>query len=321
MKKRGAGSLPQESEQPALFDLKLATAKAVIGRPKPRKDSPLPESLGSEFSWPFALDRIHNIDCIEAIKQLPDACVDLAIADPPYNASKGNNWRWDNSMVLPGMGGNWNKVMADWDDLPLGDYFNFCLAWLAQLKRVVRPTGSLWVHGTYHNIGIINFAMQMLEIEIINEVVWYKRNSFPNLSGRRLTASHETILWAHTGGEKKRKYHFDYEASKAMSSPEDLLKEAGKQMRTVWDIPNNKQREELAFGKHPTQKPVRLLKRMLTLSARPGDVLLVPFAGSGSDCVAAQELGIHFIGFDLDETYCRQANQRVGLVQQEAVVP
>jgi site-specific DNA-methyltransferase (adenine-specific) len=196
--------------------------------------------------------------------------------------------------------------------MPLGEYFSFCLAWLSQLKRVVRPTGSLWIHGTYHNIGIINFALQMLEIEIINEVVWYKRNSFPNLSGRRLTASHETILWAHTGGEKKRKYYFAYETSKAMESPEDLLKQAGKQMRTVWDIPNNKKREEIAFGKHPTQKPVRLLRRMLEISARPGDVLLVPFAGSGADCVAAQELGINFIGFDTDASFVHLANQRVG---------
>ena len=115
------------------------------------------------------------------------------------------------------------------------------------------------MHGTYHNIGLINFAMQLLEIEIINEVIWFKRNSFPNLSGRRLTASHETVLWAHTGGAKNRKYFFNYDGAKEMACPEDGLKEAGRQMRTVWDIPNNKGREELRFGKHPTQKPIRLL--------------------------------------------------------------
>src|SRR5205823_58277 len=134
----------------------------------------------------------------------------------------------------------------------------------SELKRVVRPTGSLWVHGTYHNIGIINFAMQVLGIEIINEVVWYKRNSFPNLSGRRLTASHESILWAHTG--KTRRYHFDYEAAKGLAFPGDALKAPGKQMRTVWDMPNNKDQQEIRFGKHPTQKPLRLLTRMLAIS-------------------------------------------------------
>ncbi len=265
----------------------------------------------AKYIGPFQINCVHKADCIEAMKHLPDSSVDVAIVDPPYNASKGNNWRWDNSVALPGFGGDWSKVMADWDDMPINEYFNFCLAWLSQLKRVVRPTGSLWVHGTYHNIGIINFAMQLLKIEIINEVIWYKRNSFPNLSGRRLTASHETILWVHTGGEKNRKYYFDYNSSKEMKIPEDKLKQAGKQMRTVWDVPNNKKREELAFGKHPTQKPVRLLNRMLRISTRPGDVLLVPFAGSGADCVAAQELGVNFLGFEIDQSFVCLANNRL----------
>lgn len=269
---------------------------------------------------PFQLNTIHHSDCIEAMRRLPPASVDIAIADPPYNASKGGKWKWDNSVNLPGFGGNWSKVMADWDNMPLSDYFAFTLAWISELKRVVRPTGSLWIHGTYHNIGIINFALQILSVEIINEVVWYKRNSFPNLSGRRLTASHETILWAHTGGEKKRRYFFAYNVSKAMGSPEDFLKEPGKQMRTVWDIPNNKKREELAFGKHPTQKPVRLLKRMLELSARPGDLLLVPFAGSGSDCRAARELGVNFLGFETDGEFVRMCNQRVAGLPREMPV-
>ena len=265
---------------------------------------------------PFQINTIHNADCIEAMQRLPDNSIDIAISDPPYNASKGSKWKWDNSVNLPGFGGNWSKVMADWDNMPLADYFTFTIAWLSELKRVVRPTGSLWIHGTYHNIGIINFALQLLSIEMINEVVWYKRNSFPNLSGRRLTASHETIVWAHTGGEKNRKYFFDYDVSKAMSSPEDLLKKAGKQMRTVWDIPNNKKRVEIAFGKHPTQKPVRLLKRMLSISASAGDLLLVPFAGSGADCVAAHELGINYLGFETDSEFVSIGKQRLDALKQ-----
>ncbi|HSV27331.1 MAG TPA: Dam family site-specific DNA-(adenine-N6)-methyltransferase, partial [Sedimentisphaerales bacterium] len=196
-------------------------------------------------------------------------------------------------------------------DMPLADYFAFTLAWLAELKRVVRPTGSIWLHGTYHNIGIINFALQLLQVEIINEVVWYKRNSFPNLSGRRLTASHETILWAHTGGPKKRQYHFDYDTAKQMAFPEDSLKELGKQMRTVWDIPNNKRPDELQFGKHPTQKPLRLLTRMLQISGTPGGVVLVPFAGAGSDCVAARKLGMRYIAFETDPEYVAICKKRL----------
>ena len=259
----------------------------------------------------FTLDTIHEIDCIKAMKQIPSQSFDIAIADPPYNASKGNIWKWDNTIRLPGFGGNWQKVMANWDDIPLAEYLTFTLSWLSEIKRLMKPTGSLWVHGTYHNIGIINFALQLLDIEIINEVVWYKRNSFPNLSGRRLTASHETIIWAHTGGSKNRKYYFNYQGSKEMACPEDGLKEIGKQMRTVWDIPNNKNREELRYGKHPTQKPVRLLKRMLSISAKEGDVLLVPFGGAGSDCVAARELGIRFLAFETDEEYVRMSRKRL----------
>lgn len=234
---------------------------------------------------------------------------DIAIADPPYNLSKGNKWKWDSSVKLEGFGGNWEKVMAGWDSMPLGDYLGFTLQWLAEIKRLVRPTGSLWIHGTYHNIGIINFALQALNIEIINEVIWFKRNSFPNLSGRRLTASYETILWAHTG--KKRQYLFNYEDSKKMLCQEDNLKTSGKQMRTVWDIPNNKDRDELKYGKHPTQKPLRLLKRMIQLSAKKGQICLVPFAGAGSECVAAREMGLNFIAFETNEKYVKICKKRL----------
>jgi site-specific DNA-methyltransferase (adenine-specific) len=259
----------------------------------------------------YELDAVHLADCVEAMKRIPSHSVDVAIADPPYNLSKGGVWKWDNSVRLPGFGGDWCKVMAKWDDMPLAEYFTFTLAWLSELKRLVRPTGSLWVHGTYHNIGLINFVLQLLEVEIINEVVWFKRNSFPNLSGRRLTASHETILWAHTGGPKKRRYYFAYEHSKRMACAGDSLKEHGKQMRTVWDIPNNKKREEIEFGKHPTQKPVRLLIRMLELSAKPGGILLVPFAGAGSDCVAAKSLGMRFLAFENDPEYITICQKRL----------
>lgn len=280
---------------------------------KLRTDTRIPKGPKLEIGCigNFSLNAVHQFDCIAGMRAMPDASVDIAIADPPYNASKGNNWKWDNSVKLPGLGGNWSKVMADWDDMPLAEYFAFTIAWITELKRIVKPSGSIWIHGTYHNIGIINFVLQVLSVEIINEVIWYKRNSFPNLSGRRLTASHETILWAHTGSEKKRRYHFAYEQSKAMSFPEDLLKEPGKQMRTVWDIPNNKSKEELAFGKHPTQKPLRLINRMLQISAKQGDVLLVPFAGAGSECVAAQKLNINFLGFETDSEYVRISKQRL----------
>ncbi len=267
-------------------------------------------SVPASTAGPFRLNRVYLEDCLEAMARIPSGSFDLAIADPPYNLSKGGNWKWDNSVPLPGFGGNWNKVMAGWDNQPLSGYFAFTLAWIRELKRLVRPTGSLWIHGTYHNIGIINFALQLLEVEMINEVVWYKRNSFPNLSGRRLTASHETILWAHTGG-RKRRYFFDYERAKALCPPGDQLKEGGKQLRTVWDIPNNKSRGELGAGKHPTQKPLRLLQRMIEISARPGGRCLIPFAGSGSECVACANAGLAFLAFEIAPEYCEVCRRRL----------
>jgi len=257
------------------------------------------------------MDTIVHQDCVEGMSQLPDQSVDLLIADPPYNLSKGGKWQWDRSVVLPGMGGAWAKMDETWDDMGLDDYFRFTYSWLTQAKRVVKPTGSLWVHGTYHNIGIINVVMQMLGIEIINEIVWFKRNAFPNLANRRLTASHETVLWAHTGG-KKRRYLFNHQAVKDADFPEDSIKKPGRQLRTVWDIPNNKGRDELAHGTHPAQKPLRLLRRMLLISAAPGRLCVVPFAGVGSECVAALHRGLHFIGFETDASYLEIAKARLG---------
>ena len=255
-------------------------------------------------------DYILNIDCLVGMKDLPDKSVDIIIADPPYNLSKSGDWKWDNSVALAGMGGNWNITNEKWDNMTLEEYFKFSLAWLYEAKRILKPTGSMWIFGTYHNLGAINMACQLLSIEIINEVIWYKKNAFPNLSGRRLTASHETLLWVHSGG-KKRDYYFNYDYSKNGIFEEDELKACGKQMRTVWSISNNKKKEELKYGKHPTQKPVRLLTRMINLSSRPGDTLFTPFSGTGSECVAAKQTGRHYIGFEIEKGFCEIAESRL----------
>lgn len=256
------------------------------------------------------LNIVINQDCIEGMKTLEDNTVDLIIADPPYNLSKGGEWKWDNSVKLAGMGGNWNKVMESWDNMSLSEYFAFTITWLTEAQRILKPTGSMWIFGTYHNIGIINVVCQLLNIEIINEVIWYKRNAFPNLSGRRLTASHETILWCNKGG-KKREYYFDYDYSKNGNFDYDSLKQPGKQMRTVWDISNNKEKRELEYGKHPTQKPLRILKRMIQLSSREGDIMLTPFSGAGSECVAAKELGRNYLGYEIDPQYVDITHKRL----------
>ena len=261
------------------------------------------------------INTIINGECVTEMKKLPDSCIDLIIADPPYNLSQGGKWKWDNSVELKGLGGNWNKVMQDWDNYSFESYMRFTQEWLKEAQRIMKTTGSMWIFGTYHNIGIINVFCQALGIEIINEVIWYKRNAFPNLAGRRLTASHETILWCNKGG-KKREYYFNYEYSKVGDFSYDELKAPGKQMRTVWDISNNKEKFELAYGKHPTQKPIRILKRMIKLASKEGDIMLTPFAGSGSECVSAKMTGRKYIGIEIDKSYCDIAETRLSHIEE-----
>jgi DNA modification methylase len=242
------------------------------------------------------LDKIFFEDCIEGMKKLPNRSVDLILADPPYNLSKGNVWKWDNSVKLPGMGGDWEKIMEDWDDLSFSDYWQFTIMWLQEIKRILKPSGSFWICGTYHNIGIINSILQLLKMEMLNEIIWYKRNAFPNLSGRRFTASHENLLWGHVG--KKREYYYDYEQVKEMEFSNDLMKKKGKQMRTVWDIPNNKHKDEIKYGKVASQKPVALFERIINATSKKNDVCLIPFCGGGSECIASIRTKRKFIAFE-----------------------
>ncbi len=202
---------------------------------------------------------LYRGDAIAGMSRLEDGSFDLAIADPPYGASTPAQWRLRADHGLGRFGGAWKLADHQWDMLAGIEGFQFTLAWLSELGRLVRPGGSIWIHSTYHNSGLANIACQLLGLEIINEVVWYKRNAFPNIAARRLTASHETILWAHTGGPNNRVYQFNYEEVKAASFAGDSLKLPGRQLRTVWDVPSNKEPCELLHGRHQTQKQLRLL--------------------------------------------------------------
>jgi len=249
-------------------------------------------------------------DAVAGMKDFPDNAFDLAICDPPYGAASCHTWNYDQANGLRGFGGNWKLNGELWDLLSKNDNFNQTFVWLSEVKRLVKPSGSLWIHSTYHNSGFVNVCCQLLGLEIVNEVVWFKRNAFPNLSARRLTASHETILWAHTG-EEKRTYRFNYDMIKSAHFPEDRLKEEGKQMRTVWDIPNNKTKEELRFGSHPTQKPLRLTRRMLLVSAQKAGKLLVPFSGSGTEILAGLQYGMEISAFETDRDYFDLSVKRI----------
>lgn len=257
-------------------------------------------------------------DAIDGMSNYEDKYFDLAIVDPPYGASTKANWNLEKEHNLKGFGGEWKLSSNSWDLLKGHESFELTLQWIKELKRLVKPTGSIWIHSTYHNSGIVNVLSQIMGLEIINEVVWYKRNAFPNLSNRRLTASHETILWLHTG-ENKRQYYFDHETAKKVYFIEDKLKLPEKQLRTVWDIPNNKSKNEIIFGTHPTQKPLRLIERILTISAQKGWKLLVPFAGSGTEMLAGLNFGMEVYGFEIEKKYYDLANKRINHFFEEKV--
>jgi len=232
-------------------------------------------------------------NCIEFLKQIPENSIDMIFADPPYNLSNGG------FSVHAGKRVSVNK--GDWDESNgVENDYDFHTQWLAECKRVLKPHGTIWVSGTYHSIYQCGFAIQMLGYKILNDISWYKPNASPNLSCRYFTASHETLIWARK--EEKARHTFNYEAMKEGNFPEDKMKVPNKQMRSVWSI-GTPRSEEKTFGKHPTQKSLLLLERIVLASSNKGDVILDPFAGSSTTGIAAIKHGRKFIGIDTEKNY------------------
>jgi modification methylase len=238
-------------------------------------------------------------DCIEALQRLPASCIDLVFADPPYNLQLNNElYRPDNSRV--------DAVDDDWDKFgSFAAYDEFTKAWLSACRRVLKPDGSLWVIGSYHNIFRVGAILQDLGFWILNDVIWRKSNPMPNFRGRRFTNAHETLIWASMG--PRARYSFNYDAMKALN--EDL------QMRSDWLFPicsgGERLKQDSGRKTHPTQKPEALLHRVILASSDVGDVVLDPFLGSGTTAVVAKRLGRHFIGVEREEAYASAAEARL----------
>src|SRR5271168_5094837 len=249
-------------------------------------------------------DAVIEGDCCAAMARLPAASVDLVFADPPYNLQlTGELHRPDNSRV--------DGVEDDWDKFAgFAEYDRFTRAWLAAARRVLKPTGALWVIGSYHNVFRIGAAVQDLGFWILNDVIWRKSNPMPNFRGRRFTNAHETLLWCAT--DRDSRYTFNYESMKALN---DEL-----QMRSDWLIPLCGGPERLRGGDgkkaHPTQKPEALLHRVLLASTRPGDLVLDPFCGTGTTGAVAKRLGRRFTGIERDIAYAALARDRIAGVTQ-----
>ena len=249
-------------------------------------------------------DQILRGDCIEQLKSLPSASVDLVFADPPYNLQlEGALNRPDQSLV--------DAVDDDWDKFSsFADYDAFTKAWLTEAQRVMKPNATLWVIGSYHNIFRVGAIMQDLGFWILNDVIWRKANPMPNFRGRRFTNAHETMIWASRNAASKS-YTFHYDALKAAN--EDT------QVRSDWYLPLCTGGERLKDSKgskvHPTQKPEQLLARVILSSSNPGDVILDPFFGTGTTGATAKRLGRHFVGIERDPDYGNAAQARIAAVE------
>ena len=213
--------------------------------------------------------RLYQGDCLEILPAIPENSVDLIFADPPYFLSNGGITCHAGKMVSVHKG-DWDKSRG-----PDANH-EFNRAWLAACQRVLKPNGSIWVSGTAHVIHSVGFAMQQLGFKLLNDISWVKPNPPPNLSCRYFTHATETIIWA--AKNAKSRHTFNYK----------LMKETnrGKQMKSVWEI-RPPEPWEKKFGKHPTQKPVVLLERILLASSNEGDLVLDPFSGSGTTLLSA----------------------------------
>ena len=252
-------------------------------------------------SW---LDTIIKGDCVAALEALPANSVDVIFADPPYNLQLGGDLaRPDQSMV--------DAVNDHWDQFEsFAAYDAFTRAWLLACRRVLKPNGTIWVIGSYHNIFRVGTQLQDLGFWLLNDVVWRKTNPMPNFRGRRFQNAHETMIWA-SRDQNAKSYTFNYEAMKAAN--DDV------QMRSDWLFPicTGAERLKGEDGKkvHPTQKPEALLARVLMASSKPGDVVLDPFFGSGTTGAVARRLGRHFVGIEREQDYIDAARARIDAVE------
>ncbi len=276
-------------------------SSTLKGKRAARKAAPgkaTADKAGGE-SGPLAVDRILVGDCVRLMGGLPEASVDMIFADPPYNLQLAGDLLRPNNTRVDGVKDDWDRFdgFAAYDD--------FTQRWLTAARRVLKPDGTLWVIGSYHNIFRVGVTLQDLGFWMLNDVIWRKTNPMPNFRGRRFTNAHETLIWCARG--KDSKYRFNYRAMKNLND--------GLQMRSDWVLPICTGRERLKNGDgrkaHPTQKPESLLHRVVLASTEPGGVVLDPFFGSGTTGAVAKKLGRHYIGLEQDEDYAELARQRL----------
>lgn len=238
-------------------------------------------------------------DSITVMRTLPDKCVDVVFADPPYFMQlSGELLRPDASHV--------DAVDDAWDKFDNFEaYDRFTQEWLHEARRILKENGTLWVIGSYHNIFRVGYHLQNLGFWMLNDIIWVKSNPMPNFKGTRFTNAHETLIWC--AQSDKAKYTFNYESMKAFNDDT--------QMRSDWHLPicNGSERLKNNLGKkvHTTQKPESLLYRVILASTNPGDIILDPFFGTGTTGAVAKKLGRRYLGIERETTYIQYAQKRL----------
>lgn len=230
-------------------------------------------------------------DCIELLNSF-DFKFDMIFADPPYHLSNGGISVQNGKMVSVNKG-DWDKSNGYEED------YLFDKSWIATCRNKLKSNGTIWISGTYHNIFSVARCLTELGFKILNCITWEKTNPPPNLSCKYFTYAAEYILWARK--EPKVPHYFNYELMKKING--------GTQMRDVWRLPAIA-RWEKSCGKHPTQKPLCVLSRIIQASTLPGAWILDPFTGSSTTGIAANLLGRRFLGIDQNEEFLELSKAR-----------
>lgn len=232
-----------------------------------------------------------NGDCFQLLKDF-DFKFNCIFADPPYFLSNGG------ISVQSGKIVNVNK--GDWDKgKNLQEMMDFNLEWLKLCKDKLKDNGTIWISGTYHNIFSIENCLRELGYKILNIITWVKTNPPPNISCRYFTYSTEFIIWARKS--EKKPHYFNYDLMKQINN--------NKQMTDVWHLPAIASWEK-SCGKHPTQKPINLLARIIIASTQPNEWILDPFCGSATTGIAANLLGRRFLGIEQEEEFVKISKNR-----------
>ncbi|MDR0573286.1 MAG: site-specific DNA-methyltransferase [Tannerella sp.] len=251
---------------------------------------------------------LYNNDCLEIMSRFPDDYVDMIFADPPYNLSNDGITCHAGKMVSVNKG-KWDKSKGFEEDM------EFHKKWISECRRILKPGGTIWISGTNHSIYQCGFLLQKLNFHILNDISWFKPNAAPNLACTTFAHSHETLLWAKK--DKKARHIFNYDKMKNGIFKEDKMKIPDKQMRSVWSIPTPSPDEKI-FGKHPTQKPLALLKRIVLASTNENCLILDPFNGGGTTGVAAKIVGNRkYIGIDIEEEFIKLTINRLNQLNQQ----